>query len=166
MKAKRIYLVMHGEIFPQIPDSGLTSVGKEQIELIKKDLPISPSFVISGTGKRHIQTANILELKVNHYSDIVESGALMIRCLNLKYCLLSSGALIPLDKYINGFDYEKQCLQAMLRELPNESIIIGGQTTATRLGYSEPPLPSVLLLESQNDSSFVCLSQTMYGVIA
>src|SRR5680860_17331 len=124
MKTKRIYLVMHGEIFPQIPDSGLTSVGKKQIELIKNDLPISPAFVISGTGKRHIQTANILELKVNHYSDIVESGALMIRFLNLNYCLLSSGALIPLDKYLSSFDFEKQCLQAMLRELPNEAITV------------------------------------------
>ena len=159
MKEKRIYLVIHGEIFSQVPDSGLTSTGIKQMELIKNDLPIHPSFIISGTGKRHLQSADILELNVNRYSEIVESGVMMISILGKSYCLLPRGCLIPLDKYLNGFDYEKQCLQAMIQELPDKTIIIGGQLTATRLNHSAPPAPSVLLLESQENSNFMRLSQ-------
>ena len=51
MKEKKIYLVIHGEIFSQVPNSGLTSTGIKQMELIKNNLTIYPSLVISGTEK-------------------------------------------------------------------------------------------------------------------
>src|SRR5680860_514129 len=140
MKTKRIYLVIHGEIFPQVPDSDLTSLGKRQMKEIKKDLPSAPAFVISGTGKRHLQSAKILGLEIDCYSELIESGVITMSTLGIDYCLLPQGALIPLDKYLKGFNYEMECLQTMLQELPDKTIIIGGELTAIRLNHNGPCL--------------------------
>ncbi|HZJ42102.1 MAG TPA: hypothetical protein VFD51_03820 [Patescibacteria group bacterium] len=159
MKEKRIYLVIHGEIFPEIPDSDLTSLGKKQMIEVKKDLPPSPAFVISGTGKRHLQSAEILGLEIDCYSELIESGIITMNTSGIDYCLLPRGALIPLDKYLKGFNYEMESLQTMLQALPDKTIIIGGELTAIRLNHNGPPLPSILLLESQGDSKIMRLSQ-------
>src|SRR5680860_752873 len=132
MKEKRIYLVIHGEIFPEIPDSDLTSLGKEQMKEVKKDLPSAPAFVISGTGKRHLQSAEILGLEIDCYSELIESGIITMNTSGEDYCLLPRGALIPLDKYLKGFNYEMECLQTMLQALPDKTIIIAVSYTHLR----------------------------------
>jgi hypothetical protein len=146
MVFKYIYLVIHGEISDQVPDSSLTSKGVKQMELLKNDLPEKPSYILSGTGSRHLQSAKMLGLEVNHYSDVIETGAISVKVLDQEYCIFPGGNMIPNEKYLKECNSEKKCLENMISNLPDNSIVVGGLLTVSRLNLSAASPSSILIL--------------------
>ena len=129
------------------------------MELIKNNLTIYPSLVISDTEKETSAVCWYLRTKRQSLQWNSREWNNDDKCTRQELLSLVLRPPYPIDKYSNGFDYEKQCLQAMIQKLPDKTIIIGGQLTADRLNHSAPPSPSVLLLESQENSKFMRLSQ-------
>jgi len=154
METKVFYLITHGEIFQQVPDSNLTSVGKNNVLNIKQYLPKKLGSVVSGTGKRHLETAQILNLEINSYSELIETGTLTTQILEKSICILPRGDLIPMERYFKDLAYQKRYLKEMILSLPNSSIIIGGEITALKLDLLFVPLASISTLQYTADNNF------------
>lgn len=154
MEAKVFYLITHGEIFQQVPDSDLTSVGKSNVLNIKQYLPTKPGLIVSGTGKRHLETAKLLNLEINSYSELIETGTLTTQILERSICILPRGDLIPMENYFKDLAYQKKYLKEMINSLPNNSIIVGGEITALKLDLLFVPLASISALQYTADNNF------------
>lgn len=161
MKEKSFYLLIHGDYFKEIPDSNMTSVGIEKIEKLKELLPKDISFIICGTGKKDIQTAKLLNLKVDQYLDIVETGATIIKARNglngankqdNSLCLLPNAEIISSSSYLSSiFTLAKLFQKMVIEELPNKTLIIGGELAAAKLCVIGPTLGSIISCRTKTD---------------
>lgn len=149
MEGKSIFLIVHGPVFDNVPNCGLTSSGKSEMSKLRQYLPLTKSLIICGTGRRHFDMASALDLEPDYYTAVVGSPEVVAKIMNKNMILMPSGHLIDITNYRSLDDYSYGC-QALIRTLPANSIIIASPETMFLLGYDPPTEAHVFQIDANH----------------
>ncbi len=138
-----IYIVLHGD-----KETGanpeLTKLGNEQMKDLAPAVPNSPPVVISGTGKRNIQCAAHLGLKITHYSPV--AGRPSSLQPDRKNIILPDGAKIERSELLTTGIPE--AIVALFRSCPPQTVILAGSPILRWLKLKNVDSPGVYTLEN------------------
>ena len=115
-----VYLVTHGQK-KEGPNPSLTPLGEFQLGQLKDHLPPKLSTVVCGTGRRHLQTAEVLELCPDRYTNIV--GVPESKDEACQMVFLADGTKIPFSQYTSIKDRAPSFRQ-LIKSLENQTIVI------------------------------------------
>jgi hypothetical protein len=132
---KKIYVVTHGDKNPGA-NPGLSKKGISQIEALESLLPKSLNKVICGTGMRHLDTADILNLEIDHYTSTVGGADSLEMIDGKKMILLANGTAVNPEKYKSLGD-NTPSLNILLKSSPDNTIISAGRPCLIMMGYKD-----------------------------
>jgi hypothetical protein len=116
-----VFLVVTGSSTPG-PNPDLTEEALAEATDIRNLLPRNPSFVICGTGKRHLDLAHALGLKPTVWTPDVGGAEKMMHKLDGDMVVLADGTEISADEFMGAGGTEE--MRRRLSRLGNDSIII------------------------------------------
>ncbi|OGY46917.1 MAG: hypothetical protein A3J62_03080 [Candidatus Buchananbacteria bacterium RIFCSPHIGHO2_02_FULL_38_8] len=133
--SRQIYLITHGQK-AKGPNPSLTSLGVQQVRLLKPYLPKQIHTVVCGVGRRHLKTARELGLEPDRYSGIV--GVAESKNYAADTVILADGTEIPAAKYSAVTD-RAESFTALVNDLPSRSVVITSRSMVKRLGTANHP---------------------------
>lgn len=98
MEEKFIYVITHGSRLHGV-NPGMSSQGKQEIKDLQKYLPVSTTIVICGTGVRHMDMAQTLNLDPQRYTSLVGGSESLFDDGQGATIMLSSGDSIKKEKF-------------------------------------------------------------------
>ena len=143
-----IYIVTHGEK-KKGPNPRMTKKGFEQIGKIKSIIPADPVMVISGTGRRHVEVAKTLNLKIDRFTSVMGCADSSEIIDGQKKIRLPDGTVLEPSIYTTLKDMSPAVKQ-FISKLPDGTIICAGRPLLKMLSYAEPKSGSVYKVNGVN----------------
>jgi hypothetical protein len=129
---KKIYYVIPIACVDGVPR--VTSESTKRLAMLRRDLPSSPSGVYIGMGVRHLATAKLLGKKPDKLLDLLGGESLMVSEGNGGLIqILPNNTRVPFSQL--GLEAKVQPIQHMLKEMPDQSIVIGDWYLLRLLNY-------------------------------
>lgn len=144
---KRIYIITHG-LCEDGANPKMSQKGIAQMLSLKDKLPSSPAKIICGTGQRHIQTAKILRLVIEQYTDLVGTPDRVIKKSDKKIIMLADGAVIDYEKHTSLKDMQPVA-RPFIGSLPDNTLICAGRQLPVMLGITKDEVKSAAVYEVQ-----------------
>ncbi|MBP9701420.1 MAG: hypothetical protein KBD47_00370 [Candidatus Pacebacteria bacterium] len=135
----KIHILTHGDKEAGV-DPCLTQTGVRQIESVT--LPSTVFQIISGTGNRFQQSAEIVRRRLGHekdtrFSPLCGSADSGEKAESGFQVILANGRVVPLGDYIGLIGTPGVNVNAFLNALPENTLLIAGRELLGALGYKD-----------------------------
>jgi len=141
----KIYIATHGKKSNE-PNPRLTDEGTLEVEKLRPLLPKTPSSVICGTARRHIDTANALDVRVNRFTSTVGDADSMVKLEDAKVIVLADGSLVD-PKIYTTLEDNAIAAQVLIASLPDQSVVCSGRPLMIMLGVADAQSAKVYCVE-------------------
>jgi len=135
LKKKEIYAVTHGEKGSG-PNPGMTEKGKKDVAKLKPYLPENPSDIICGTGQRHLDVAEALNLTPTNWTAVVGGPESLQKMINEYLIILANGKPLYQETYTTLADTAPSTLSKIVNA-PDKTIVCAGRPCMIMLGVAD-----------------------------
>lgn len=122
-----IFVVTHGKK-ENCANPGMTEEGMREVQSLKKLLPTNLTLIISGTGKRHLDVARALGIKIDRYTAVLGGPESLEKIYEREVILLADGTQVRKDQYTTLPDTEI-ALKTLILSLPGGTVVCAGRPT-------------------------------------
>lgn len=127
----RILLITHGKPEKEKANPNISLEGKDALKRVHRELEklwdqygSIPKTILSGTGVRHFQTVEMLNLIITQYSPVLGCGDIK---LGKDAVMLANGKKVPSISYFNieeSVHFLKTCLENLLKDPADKALIV------------------------------------------
>lgn len=153
-----IYAVLHGDKF-EGPDPLMTPEGVTKIESLIELLPLRPSAVICGTGRRHRHVCTTLKLEMTRSTALLGDPTSMDTIDGQPTIVFADGSHGDYHSY-TGIADMTPAIPAFLRSLTDQTILCTGRPFAKSCGIADAKSASVIKItvDDNDEISYEILS--------
>ncbi len=146
---KSIYVVTHGKK-EKGANPAMTSEGMQEVSVLRSRIPVNPSIVVRGAGRRHQNVAEALNLAPVRITGAFGSGDSLEMVDGEKMIVLTDGSYIESSQYTTLADIAP-ATEATAISLPDNAVVCAGRPSMIMLGVEDAKSAAVYCVKVEDN---------------